>query len=99
MQIFSIVFKSKPAPAEHSTPVNLHAKEGTLNHLRRLQNLLNKVSRKFKLLTSLKNLLNHLTQSVLVETLLIRSIEEGNEMLPVDFELSWMDPIKDYPRE
>jgi len=45
------------------------------------------------------NLLNHLNHSVLVETLLRRSIEERTEMLPVDFELSWMDPIIDSPRE
>ena len=44
-------------------------------------------------------LLNHLNHSVLVETLLRRSIEERTEMLPVDFELSWMDPIIDSPRE
>lgn len=36
---------------------------------------------------------------MLVETLLRRSIEERTEMLPVDFELSWMDPIIDSPRE
>jgi len=87
-------------PSNDPVPSQSHLLPSSpLNHLRRLQNLLKKVSRKWKLLTSLKNLLNHLTQSVLVETLLRRSIEEGNEMLPVDFELSWIDPIKDYLRE